>query len=56
MNVLWEFWAIDQDGKKHHEFFKKKFTRESKATRHIKDFYGVDKELCIDFGIRKTYN
>ena len=51
MNIV-EWWAIDENGDKYHDYMKTKHSRNSKIKAQIKKEYGVDPEKCIDFGLR----
>lgn len=47
-----EWWAIDKDGHKHHNYIKTKSSRANKVKAIIRDKHGVDASTCRDFGIR----
>ena len=52
----YEFWCIDKDGVKMHEYFSYSSTRESKVKKHIEKTYGIDIKECQDFGFRRNHD
>lgn len=48
----WEFWAVDENGDKHHEWFKCKAGRRSKVEKFIEKNYLIKISTCLDFGVK----
>ncbi|PCI96628.1 MAG: hypothetical protein COB15_09580 [Flavobacteriales bacterium] len=47
-----EWWAVDKDGNKYHEYHTTKRARKGKAQLEIEAEYGFKVSECIDFDIR----
>ena len=51
---IFEWWAIDKHGQKHHEYHKTSTRRESKVKKQIQRKYKIDLTKCQDFGIKEV--
>lgn len=49
-----EFWAIDKNGGKWHEYVTTKKSRKTKVKAFISQKYKIDIEQCKDFGLREV--
>lgn len=49
---MWEFWAVDKNGDKYHEYIESKSGRKSKVKKIIEAKYKFNISECIDFGMR----
>jgi len=48
----YEFWAIDEYGKKYNDYIQTKHARNSKIKKKIEEKYQINIEKCQDFGMR----
>ena len=46
-----EFWAVDKNGHKWHEYISVKHTRISKVKAAISKKYNIDIDKCLDFDL-----
>ena len=54
MANIFEFWAIDKDGQKYHEYIKTKSSRNSKVEKVISKKYNINIDDCLHFGMRQV--
>lgn len=50
-----EFWAIDVDGNKYHEYITTKIANKTKIKKLIESIYDFDVDSCVDFGMRVEF-
>ena len=53
---IFEFWCIEEDGTKHHEYIETNSVRRSKVKKFIEKKFNINIETCLDFGIRQREN
>ena len=51
-----EWWGIDEEGYKYHEYIKTKYTNKKKIRKLIESEFGFNIETAQDFGFRLDYN
>ncbi len=52
---VFEFWAIDCNKNKYHEYLKTKSSRLSKVKNQIESKFNFKINDCLDFGIRRHF-